>query len=420
MSSVASKKRKRNEDISEVSLSLSTQDVAQIGPVLASFPALQPTKSIPYRCYESKKEPNKPFAEQDTIIVGETESVEFVSGSESRSAAAGCSYLVGIHDKRTNTTVFRPAPLHVLTRTVKKLKNLESIVSNNDARLAQRNKLGETFGTKKAKAAIRAQERNRIDIDAMSGTTGHLQTRIGENTVNLPTREEMKAAADEARPIPPYDADAERPDDVYALHDIIPESEFNAISVQAITKASSDKERQQLLPYSRSEWVNYHLRLVFAGSKPNKKTLKILYYVSVMLAFKQFSRSLEKDKLPERLKTVPSIVIDGLFSRFTETARESTQSKMTSQTETSLMTHMFALCLRVDDFATDYALLAGDLKMESRQVGDLFKSLGCHLGTLTQGDLTRLGLPSTAAQTKRAILSTPLHFPEVRQKRMRR
>ena len=48
--------------------------------------------------------------------------------------------------------------------------------------------------------------------------------------------EEMKAAADEARPIPPYDVDAERPDDVYALHDIIPESEFNAISVQAITK----------------------------------------------------------------------------------------------------------------------------------------------------------------------------------------
>ena len=37
--------------------------------------------------------------------------------------------------------------------------------------------------------------------------------------------------------------------------------------------------------------------------------------------------------------------------------------KVTSQTETMLMTYMLALCLRVDDFATDVALVAHDLKM---------------------------------------------------------
>lgn len=56
-----------------------------------------------------------------------------------------------------------------------------------DDRAQLRNKLGETFGTKKAKAAIRAQERNRVDIDAMKGVTAHLQETIMENTGNLPT-----------------------------------------------------------------------------------------------------------------------------------------------------------------------------------------------------------------------------------------
>jgi DNA-directed RNA polymerase I subunit RPA49 len=36
---------------------------------------------------------------------------------------------------------------------------------------------------------------------------------------------------------------------------------------------------------------------------------------------------------------------------------------MTSAAETLLLTHMFALCLRVDDYATDPKILADDLKM---------------------------------------------------------
>ena len=47
---------------------------------------------------------------------------------------------------------------------------------------------GETFGTKKAKAAIKAQERNRVDIDAMTSVTSHIQGRILENTSSLPSK----------------------------------------------------------------------------------------------------------------------------------------------------------------------------------------------------------------------------------------
>lgn len=36
---------------------------------------------------------------------------------------------------------------------------------------------------------------------------------------------------------------------------------------------------------------------------------------------------------------------------------------MTPQTQTMLLTHMFALCLRIDDYATDTESVAHDLGM---------------------------------------------------------
>ena len=38
---------------------------------------------------------------------------------------------------------------------------------------------------------------------------------------------------------------------------------------------------------------------------------------------------------------------------------------MTTENETRLLTHLFSLCLKVDDYATDTALIAVDLKMSS-------------------------------------------------------
>ena len=38
-------------------------------------------------------------------------------------------------------------------------------------------------------------------------------------------------------------------------------------------------------------------------------------------------------------------------------------TKITPQTEAMLLSYMFALCLRVDDYATDTTLLAKDLGM---------------------------------------------------------
>lgn len=149
----------------------------------------------------------KEFAAQPTLVAAETDDVEFFSNSEA-ATGAGCtyaqlhlvlhtktliihllgSYLVAVHNKRTGKTFFRPAPLHILTRRVKRLKTIQPTPVTIAQRIEARNALGATFGTKKAQAAIRARERNKIDIDAMKAVTGNLQSTIEDNTTNLPTQ----------------------------------------------------------------------------------------------------------------------------------------------------------------------------------------------------------------------------------------
>ncbi|KAI0742841.1 RNA polymerase I associated factor, A49-like protein [Daedaleopsis nitida] len=422
-SSTIGKKRKRGaEDAEKATMKFSSQPANQVGPVLVSFPSLAPAQSTSFQCYGKKgRDKNAPFESQSTIVAGETETVEFFTADSGPLSSTGCSYIVGVHDKRTNTTTIRPVPLHVLARQVKALKNLKPIEVSTEERMELRNNLGEAFGTKKAKAAIRARERNRVDIDAMKDVAGHLQDTIMQNTDTLPTAEEAKATADSSRLIPPYNADAERPQDVYALNDIIPEAELNALPINAFKSAKTHEDRYGLLPFNRSDWVKLQLRLIYSAPKPNKTDLRVLYYISTMMGLLKNSRNVDdKDALQHRLHGVPPIVVDGLISRFTEKERATNKVKMTPQTETMLLAYMFALCLRIDDYASDTESIAHDLSMPPKRVNDLFKSLGCTIKKLTFTELKERGLPDAAAETKRAVLKVPLEFPKSRVKRARR
>lgn len=93
-----------------------------------------------------------------------------------------------MHNKRTKATTIREAPLHILTHQVKALKSLKPAEVSTLQRLEARAALGESFGTKKAKQAIKAQERNKVDVSAMETVADHLQDSIQRNTQALPSK----------------------------------------------------------------------------------------------------------------------------------------------------------------------------------------------------------------------------------------
>ncbi|KAH9966192.1 Rpa49 subunit specific to nuclear RNA polymerase I [Lactifluus volemus] len=420
------RKRKRGfSDASEsdsISIELSSLSDAQIGPVLASFPSLTPPKNIAYNVFLREEDEGKEFVKRPSTLAGETETIEFSGSVNEGSDGLGSRYFLALHQPGSSKLIVQPTPVYLVSREVKALKNFKPIESVISEGFHARNVLGEAFGTKKAKAAIRAHERNKVDVSAMESVASVLQDRIDEGTENLPTQEKMEESANAARLIPAYNADAERPEDIYPLHHIIPEPEWATLDglLHKLKNATDDYSRARLLPNARSDWLRQNLMLAYSVPKPKSKVaFQDVIYASVMFTFRGIAGRNVPDRtvLLERLAPAPEIVVDGLLSRFTETPRGSAKPQMTSENETSLLTHLLALCLKVDDYATDTSLIATDLKMSPPRVNTLFKSLGCTIGKLTPQELKRLGLPDSVGQEKRAILRVPLTFPKPKQKK---
>ena len=81
-----------------------------------------------------------------------------------------------------------PKAPHILTHTVKALKSIPpSVAPSKTQYLEAKDALGETFGTKKQKATIRAKERNRIDVNAMEGVMSYVMDSIEKGAEGLMT-----------------------------------------------------------------------------------------------------------------------------------------------------------------------------------------------------------------------------------------
>ncbi|KAG8930520.1 DNA-directed RNA polymerase I subunit rpa49 [Tulasnella sp. 418] len=379
MSSSHSKKRKRGDDKEKpeyVKIVVDKSTPSGPAPVLATFPSVDPPSDLKFNQYylPDRRKPDASVQDRPNFIFAETDKVQFTSSNHDQGQTDKgyfSQYVVGVYNKRTKTLTLpsAPTPLHIVAHEVTALKNLDPIQSRTSAetqRLQAKNALGEAFGTKKAKSAIRAMERDKIDVSSMQGVASHLQSSIEAATSSLPTQEEAVAIADSNRPIPPVNMDAKTPSEAYPLDSIIPPAEFKSLSISNILNASSQEERLTYFPMNRGEWIQTKLTSIFKSSKPRKTNVKILLYISILWSFKLMAFKVhDKSILQERLSGVPYQVIDGLVSRFTESRRGSSGFEVTPHMEIKLLNYLFALCLRLDDFSTQINTLAADLHMSA-------------------------------------------------------
>jgi DNA-directed RNA polymerase I subunit RPA49 len=172
----------------------------------------------------------------------------------------------------------RTAPLFLVSHHVKALQSSGATASPgwSDYTLA-RNQLGEAFGTKKARAAIRAAERNKVDVSAMGGGVQDvLQGMIQSNTSTLPQKQEVEKDANDNRPIPRRNDQASSPEGVSDFHPLVCHSHFcvkvypleHIISDAELKTISLDKTALDALPFRRSIWLNNNVKR--RATKPGK------------------------------------------------------------------------------------------------------------------------------------------------------
>ncbi|KAF9981142.1 DNA-directed RNA polymerase I subunit rpa49 [Mortierella antarctica] len=386
-------------------------DAGVEGPYLAVFPGIAPPKTTPFNVYKPESEEAK-SKKRKRILEADTGKVEFVGQNFGDDARSGfCRYVVAIRDKETNKVTFKDAPVIAVNRTIKSLKNAKLHVSSKEQFTQAKNSLGEAFGTKKIKQQIKSVERNAVNVSTLDNVAGYLQDSISAKTSALPSKAEIKARADEDRPIPPYDLDATKVEDIYKLDTLITPAEYQLIPFKAILEKSL-----AALPFQESTFVNDALTAALSTSKKDRHRIRLLMYINFLMAFRTIpDKRLDDSETVNRIMgEVPSVMLENFYERFTEMPEGSDKKRhtFTPKSKDKLICWIFAIALTLENFNIDAAAMTRDLSLKQTKVNELFKSLGCKVSELTATQKAQLGVaPEVAKTMKRAILTVPLTFP---------
>ncbi|KAG0209961.1 DNA-directed RNA polymerase I subunit rpa49 [Mortierella sp. GBA30] len=410
---MSSSKRKEG---SKVPLEYAKADVeAGIeGPYLAVFPGIAPPKTSPFNVYKPDTEEGK-SKKKRRILEADTGKVEFVGQNFGEDARSGfCRYVVAIRDRETNKVTFKDAPVIALNRTIKSLKNAKLHASSRDQFMQAKNALGEAFGTKKIKQQIKSVERNAVNVSTLDQVAGILQDSISSKTSALPSKAEIKAKADLDRPVPPYDLEATKVEDIYKLDSLITPAEYQLIPFKALLEKSA--EPLAALPFQDSTYVNDALTAALSTSKKDRHRIRLLMYISFLMAFRTIpdKRLDDSETINRIMGDVPSLILENFYERFTEMPEGSDKKRhtFTPKSKDKLLCWIFALALTLENFNIDAGAMTRDLSLRQTKVNELFKSLGCKVNELSATQKAQLGVSAEDAKTmKRAILTVPLTFP---------
>lgn len=388
---------------------------------VGAFGAVQVPSDTEFQVF-SRKGPQR---QQQLLVHGEGAGIEY----EGQTQRDQSRYMVALYDADTGAVEVYPGAAYVEMGTVvskHKTSRRPAIKSKDVARAAQRNTLGETFGTRKAKKAITDQAVNRIDTGLLEDIEGELVDAVATTTASLPTQDQMEATMLQNRPIPPHNPAAERREDIYPLHGIVPKREWAAIRVDAVLREKDADARKALMPSGTTEFVAARLVACTDAAKHTEK-LQLLYYVGLLMAVYSGRKGVRnKAGLVKLLCNPPDLLVTGILDRFVgvQGGGEYGRSKerafyMDAAHETKLLCYLLALMLRLDNYVLEVLPLAAQLGLKPSRLAEVMRQLGCVVKNASAVQAEALGLTKQAAASyKIASLSAPLKLPEmVRRKR---
>lgn len=273
--------------------------------------------------------------------------------------------------------------------------------------------LGQEFGTRKAKKALESLALNAVKSarnadgtpKALTVADRALIETIKESSQGMATQEELQAIADEAKPIPKINTEAESIHDVYDPIAIIGSDVLNAVPVDDWKETIRSGKALQF----PSGFVASRVNRVAAASRKDTLRLRLLRYMLVMIVAFRYAkpgpargtlRIPPKKVLLQLCEPAPDLVIDDVRRRFAP------GDVMRKFHVDLLATHCAAFSLVVDSGETDVQDLANDLKLEPAKMRQYFHEIGVRVKV---GKATDKGRDPTVAK-----LTLPLSFPKMR------
>lgn len=143
---------------------------------------------------------------------------------------------------------------------------------------------------------------------------------------------EIKAQADEDRPIPPYDINATKVEDIYKQDALITPSEYAIIPFKALLDKST--KPLEVLPFPGSTYVNEALIAALSISKKDRHRIRLLMYINFLMAFRTIpdKRLNDTETVSRIMGDTPSLILENFYERFTECPEGSDKKRCVTHT----------------------------------------------------------------------------------------
>ncbi|EKD14884.1 uncharacterized protein L3040_003899 [Drepanopeziza brunnea f. sp. 'multigermtubi'] len=420
-------KRVAIEKVKQVQVTVS--EVGKWAPIIASTPGLAAPAAVhlkPYtkaRCNPATRSGLSGRIATEELLLHSSEHPKFdytAIEEEAGGKDAPLKHYVGIYDPETGKMEVVEARKMVVRSSVRAEQATveDHEISRSMDKTENRNNLGQTFGTKKARKAIAANTENAISPDKsarskdnkpakINAATAAILASMADGANSMTSREELAQQVEDSKPRPKANKEAQAVEDVYTVDSLIGKDVFGAVPVrtwQADIKANKEIECPSRYVASRIMKVSAHV-----------EKLRILRYMVLMLEvlnscrINRGQRTLPKrDELKKLLGDIPEAVLEGMKRKFA-------QGDLITKFGADLMiTHMCALACIVDGYEVDMFKLQEDLKLETKEMSQYFREIGAKVGALGEVERKKQGLDKAAAsQRKVAKLRLPLEFPKV-------
>ncbi|KAI0382920.1 RNA polymerase I associated factor, A49-like protein [Hypomontagnella monticulosa] len=394
-------------------------------PVIATSPGLCLPSTVKFQAYTTQQPAgsrrSKKANSRESSLLLHSSSHSKIDYTAKEDGPGGreshLKHYIGVFDPKSGELAVVEAKKMAVRGVVRAQKASEEDASERQASKTMfelRNNLGEAFGTKKAKKALAAITENAIAPDKATSDAGSpqklsssskaLMASINDVTVGMASKEDLQAAADAAKPIPPGNYDAQEIQDVYTPEELIGSEILSSIPI---------KDWQGSLTRPPNSFTSSRIAAIREGPNPVHRLRTLRYLDFLITFFKQSAPGKERgtrriksrDKLREALKPAPEPVVESIRRKF------SSNGEMRKFHTDLVYTYCCALAAILSNYSFDSSPIRYDLRLDERQFAQYFREIGGKVRNSKGAD------KGTHVQT--AVLALPLEFPKVRYQRPR-
>ncbi|KAK2919008.1 hypothetical protein Q8A73_003379 [Channa argus] len=328
---------------------------------------------------------NNPRKRSRRILVAESDRLSYVGnnfGTGSLKCNNHCKYYVGVLNKQTMQMELHNAELFNMQPVIPGEK---TDAKPQDTTLTYRDKVDsliEAFGTNKQKRALSSRRLNQVGSDAL-----HQAVAKAANTVidqkGLEALQQEVAETESQRElslhIPPCNAEADKPENVYPFEDLLSPVEFGALE-QCGSKfeALTPEELQKMRDDGGCLTVVKHLENMPSVGEARDKIARCAFYLSLLLKLarqKSITRKFGQEE------GCPRILQSKVFQTFTvETFNKGrVQNIVSTSMRAKVAAYSLALLLHMGHMMADLTLLHRDLGITEARMIEIAKSMGLTL-----------------------------------------